>query len=441
MLLKPLATDSFGMSGFLLGRQNPSRRAEAHPTVRRMSVVGDMYWFETYCAMSVRPLPEWSNRCAIIFSTASLRASSRFVSCEGRCGTPMMGVDRLNFSRRTMLFLLVLIGVPSSSRSASLEDSAKEFARKIAAVLPARENVSPEIRNISSLRADEFARVEQAIRAELQEQGVRTSASAGAAISVAVTLSENWKGFVWTAEIQRGDLSRTVLLGVSRGGEARVSTNAMHVTVRSEKFWEGPEHILDATAVSSGSGKSWLVLLQPSILAIQDLRTGSSGKVDITSVQQTSRDPWGQLGSAQTGNATWFSTSLQVCNVDLETRSLLECLPRDAFSSSTPARYPMSIDLSPAGSPPLGKGIELVISPVCGGANQFLATSARDYTQTDSVQVFQTEPNGPVAMSAELDFPGPILALHTALDAPRAIVRNLTTGNYEAYRLAISCGE
>jgi hypothetical protein len=40
-----------------------------------------------------------------------------------------------------------------------------------------------------------------------------------------------------------------------------------------------------------------------------------------------------------------------------------------------------------------------------------------------------------------LDLPGPIVALHTAPDAPRAIVRNLTTGNYEAYRLAISCGE
>jgi hypothetical protein len=400
-----------------------------------------MYLSDTSCANAILPSRERQGGCAMLFSSDSLRADRFFAYGEGWRGTLMMGAERLSFSRRAVLLLIVLIGTPSASRSAGLEDSTREFARKIVAALPARENVSCEIRNISSLRPDEFARVEQTIRAELQDQGVRPPASGGAATSMTVTLSENWKGFVWTAEIRQGDVSRTVLLGVSRGSETRVPANAMHVTVRSEKFWEGPERILDAAAVSNGSGKSWLVLLQPSALAIEDLQTGSAGKVDLGSVQPISRDSRGQLGGEQTGNAIWFSTSLQVCNLDLETRSLLECLARDAFSGSTPSRYPMPVDLTPAGTPPPGKGTELVISPVCGGTNQFLATSARDYTQPDSLQVFQTEPSGPVAMSAALDFPGPIVALHTALDAPRAIVRNLTTGNYEAYRLAVSCGE
>src|SRR6202007_979123 len=119
----------------------------------------------------------------------------------------MRGADRLGFSRRAMLFLLVLIGAPSAVWSASLEESAKEFARKIVAALPGRESVSCEIRNISSLRPDEFGRVEQAIRAELQGQGVCVSATSGATIGIAVTLSENWKEFVWTAEIRQGEVS------------------------------------------------------------------------------------------------------------------------------------------------------------------------------------------------------------------------------------------
>jgi hypothetical protein len=57
------------------------------------------------------------------------------------------------------------------------------------------------------------------------------------------------------------------------------------------------------------------------------------------------------------------------------------------------------------------------------------------------VQVFQTESTGAIAVSAELDFPGPITALHAVSDAPRAVVRNLATGNYEAYRLSFSCGQ
>jgi hypothetical protein len=105
------------------------------------------------------------------------------------------------------------------------------------------------------------------------------------------------------------------------------------------------------------------------------------------------------------------------------------------------ARFPMMIDVAPAGPPPPGKGLELVIPPVCGGTTQFLASGDRDDTEPDSLQVFDTGPNGTLAVSAEQNFPGPIVALHTGLDAPRAIVRNLTTGNYEAYRLAISCGQ
>jgi hypothetical protein len=254
-------------------------------------------------------------------------------------------------------------------------------------------------------------------------------------------LAENWKEFVWTAEIRQGDVSRAVLLGVPRAGETRSFTNAMHVTVRSEKFWEGPERILDAGQVSDGNGKSWFVLLLPSGLAIQDLQTGTSGRLELPFAATPTREPFGNLGLGGSGSTIWFSL-VRVCRVDLETRSLAECLmPEGSGEGPVPGRFPMMIEGAPAGPAPPGKGTELVIPPVCGGTNQFLATSARDDTQTDSLQVFQTEPDGPVAMSAELDFPGPIMALHTAPDAPRAIVRNLTTGNYEAYRLAISCGE
>jgi hypothetical protein len=99
------------------------------------------------------------------------------------------------------------------------------------------------------------------------------------------------------------------------------------------------------------------------------------------------------------------------------------------------------IDGAPAGPPPPGKGIELALNTKCGALQQFLATGAGDYTHTDSLQLFQTEPSGPVAISAELNFPGPILDLHSSLESPRAIVRNLKTGNYEAYRLSFSCAQ
>lgn len=378
----------------------------------------------------------------MISDSPSCRVMFLFVFRDAGCCTPMMAVDRSTRPFRAILFLIVSFGLPSMAATATLEDSAKELARKIAAALPAQENVSCEIRNISSLRPDEVSRIEQALKTELGNRSIHLIDSGGAATSVIVTLSENWKELVWTGEIRQGGISHAVLLPISRAGENHSVSNAMHVTIRSEKFWEGSRHILDATEASNGIGKSWLVLLLPDGLEIQDLQTGSTGQLDIAPAQSNSRDPWGQLGSVGTGDMMWFATVTRVCPVNLVTLSLSECLPAGGSMEVTPpGPSPMLIDLAPAGPRPRGKGIELVIAPVCGGMNQFLATSWRDYTQTDSLQVFQMEQDAAVAMSGELDFPGPIIALHTAQDAPRAIVRNLSTGNYEAYRLAISCGE
>ena len=164
--------------------------------------------------------------------------------------------------------------------------------------------------------------------------------------------------------------------------------------------------------------------------------------IQIASGQSASRDPWGNLGLGQTGNTVALFLSPRVCNVNLETQSLTECEPAEGSGAIPPSeRFPVMLDGEPPGPSPPGKGTIVEMRSVCGGANQFLATGARDYTQTDSLQVFQAESSGAVAVSAELDFPGPITALHAASDAPRAVVRNLTTGNYEAYRLSFSCGQ
>jgi len=369
------------------------------------------------------------------------RAEFYFVFREAGRSTPIMAADRSTLSSRAILFLFVSLGLPGLAHPATLEDSAKELAREIAAALPAQENVSCEIRNISSLQPGEVARIEQSLKAELQERGVRLTSS-GAEITVAVTLSENFTNLVWTGEIHKGDTSQVVLIAADRSSENRAFSKAMPVTIRSEKFWEGPERILDAGEVSNGAGKSWLVLLLPDGLWIQDMQTGSTSTLEIKSMQSASRDPWGNLNFDPVRNTIAFFLSPRVCTVNLETPDLNGCpLAEGSSVGPLPGRFPVMFDLSPPGPPPTGKGTVIEMRPVCGGASQFLATGARDYTQTDSVQVFQTASSGAVAVSTELDFPGPITALHAISDAPRAVVRNLTTGNYEAYRLSFSCGQ
>jgi hypothetical protein len=376
----------------------------------------------------------------MISRSPGYRAEYLFAFREARRSTPMMAADRSTRSCRAILFLLFLMAWPSNSGSATLEDSARELARKIAATLPVRETVSCEVRNLSTLQPGEAARIEQALTAELEQQGILLKANGGA-IAVLVTLSENFQGLVWTGEIRQSDSSHVLLMAVARSSENRAFPGAMPVAIRQEKFWEGAEQILDAAEISDGVSKSWLVLLLRDGLRIQDEQTGVVSALDIASNQSVSRDPWGNLGDGPPGNTVAFFLAPRVCTVNLETRRLESCLPGNESSAPLSSRYPVLFDVAPPGPPPPGKGTVIAMKPICGGAGQFLATGARDYTQTDSVQVFRAQPGGAVASSAELDFPGPITALHGVPETPRAIVRNLSTGNYEAYRLSFSCGQ
>jgi hypothetical protein len=373
----------------------------------------------------------------MIFRSRGHRAKFAFALREATRSTPMMPPDRFALSRHAIFFLFVLLGIPGAARSATLEDAAKELARKIATALPSQENLSCKIDNASTLKPEDVARISQLVTGEFQSEGVHVSTAGDAAVNVVITLSENWKELVWTAVIRKGDESRAVLLAVPRPAENQAASSAMPATIRSERFWEGPEHVLDVARISGTDGKPWLALLLRDKVVIQE----PTGGLEIPFEPPAMRDPWGKLEPGPNGPTIAISLPSRKCTVDVDARRLVECVPEEAdLSRTTASRDPLTIDLLPPGPPPPGKGLGLVTAPVCGGADQFLATSARDYTQTDSLQVFESEPRGPVAMSGELDFPGPIVALHIALDAPRAIVRNLTTGNYEAYRLYISCG-
>jgi hypothetical protein len=182
-------------------------------------------------------------------------------------------------------------------------------------------------------------------------------------------------------------------------------------------------------------------LLLPNGLQIQDRKSGSIGMMEILPGQSANRAPIGKLDFARNGDSVGFALG-KVCILDLKSRRLTECLSTDGQSDRPfTGRYPLMLDLAPAGPAPPGKGLELNVADVCGGAVQFLAAGSGDYTEKDSLQLFQMDVRGPVARSSELGFPGPIVEMHSSLTDPRIIVRNLTTGNYEAYSVTFLCAQ
>lgn len=78
----------------------------------------------------------------------------------------------------------------------------------------------------------------------------------------------------------------------------------------------------------------------------------------------------------------------------------------------------------------------------CGAGWQILTDGAGE-GGADSVRAYEFPDRDPVAVSAPLDFPGPISALWTEARGDTAVVvaRNMETGSYEAYRVAVSCSQ
>jgi hypothetical protein len=431
----------------------PSPRAEAYATEfqrlkRAMDLGSDPtkeakpHMPDTLCANPSSNPAAPEKCCAMIFRSPVARANWFIFSRGARRCTLMTPSQRIKHFCRALAFLCACVAVPCQAPCATLEESAKDFAQKIVATLPAKENVTYEIRNLSTSQPGEVSRIGQAFLVAMKESGIMPASTGGPA-TIVITLSENFRNLVWTAEIRQGDPASVVLLEVQRSVDTRITATSMPVSIHSEKFWEGPDRILDAGEISDGSGKSWLVLLMRGGLRILDKQSGAETMTEIISNQSASRDPWGNLSFIKNGGEFGFFLAPRFCSINLATRILSGCSAGDDSSASSSASHvPVMIDVAPSGAPLPGKGTEIVIgAPVCGGASQFLATGARDYTQPDSLQLFEMKPGGAAAISAELNFPGPITALHASSESPRAVVKNLSTGNYEAYRLSLSCAQ
>ena len=78
----------------------------------------------------------------------------------------------------------------------------------------------------------------------------------------------------------------------------------------------------------------------------------------------------------------------------------------------------------------------------CGAGSQVLATTSGDQA-ADSIRAYEFPDRDPVAVSAAVDFPGPVSALWTEArgDSAIAIVKDRDAGSYEAFRLSLACAQ
>jgi hypothetical protein len=96
-----------------------------------------------------------------------------------------------------------------------------------------------------------------------------------------------------------------------------------------------------------------------------------------------------------------------------------------------------------------GSELTTVLSD-CGNSWHILATGRTDWTESDKITAYQLEKHSVIEVEQPVELPGPILSLGSEQvpsegdfkgrrQGAIAIVRNLKTGDYEAYRISMAC--
>ena len=292
--------------------------------------------------------------------------------------------------------------------------------------------MSCDLRNQSSLELDDFVRIKQALTAALPGPCVRTQANGSEAASLVVVLSENVRNLVWTAEIHQGASYRDVLLPVPRPSSPLNSDKAPSFALRKEKFWEGPERILDLELAKAAGGDPVIVLLLQDAVLVRNLKNNSESKIEVPQLipVSTVREPTGSIRQ-EAGNGVIVRHEHRNCTILFDRLAVVQCVdypPEPAAPGLAPERG--------------GQARSITVACTTERGPSWLISGTGDDTQADFLQAVVSQGADSYMASKPENFPGPILAIHNQSEgALTVIARNLHTGNYEAYHLYISCAQ
>lgn len=391
--------------------------------------------------------------------------------------------------------IAVVLALCTAAQAADWTQPAAQLARDIVAITgPGTIFVS--YRNQSTLPGDQIDAVRHALENQLRSGGVRLMAASNASAEVRVTFSENLQGYIWVAEVQQGNETRVAMVTAERPATPTALVRQASMTLRRTLLWSQPAQVLDVAMVPSGSEQIMLVLDTAEITLLK--KTGTSWTPQLTMAIPREiawpRDVRGKISLARdhmfdvylpgvicNSNGAGSSLTLNCRNGDdpwplvpgqsaffAPTRDFFTgvlvpavgrqgsvapfysaaALPRPKYSLWVFARTDGSVhaldgmnDIS-LRTPSWGSDLAAVTSG-CSSGTQLLVTGPGDRTMPDAVRVFEIGDREAAEVAPPAEFNGPITALWSAADGHSAVavVHNLKTDHYDAFELAITCGQ
>ena len=328
----------------------------------------------------------------------------------------------------------------SSSAADAWKGELQEFAAKVAALVPSHARIDIAVSNISSLAPDDVAAIQTSLANLLANHGLRLSGSDPAAASVQVTISQNVDGFLLVAQVKHDGGEKVAMVSVP--GAVKNAPHGGGVLLDAKLAWEQPTQILDfALPTPQAGSQTILAVIEPRKLTFyaQDWTQWELVR-ELPSASAVATRNWrGRIDASRSGAQTDARWPGNECKGDFGHPNTVNC----QTSSATGDAWIFGNVRPPF--PPAGGGDAVSLGLQCRTRAIALATGGGDWTQPDFIQGYEMSggAGSAVASGSPINFDGPVMAIWPGATpgTARVVVRNLRSGNYEAYIVTATCNQ
>ena len=424
----------------------------------------------------------WSWKVPLAERFPSERAAPSWVSSRDIINPyPVCAKQKLSPSALDRWFLFLLLGflvlcAPAVSRADALEDSVRALARK-GATSAKGATISIAIENRSALGEQQVRDLRGAFEDELRRRSVGVVQQSGGA-KVILTFSENTSGYLGILQLQWGEASETWIESLGHPEATRGLPGDAGLRLQRERIFASDQPILDL--IFSESDSKQIDVLRP--LEITSFQQEGDRWRPVTVLKlprnlPIGRELRGQIIPGPEERTVVFPN--ETCNLSIHNgdhcrpnsgRLPLSEVPSGFVNEKESPAWIMATQMQSEGrnvvlaagkdgllrvygdsSEPLAAfsnfGDQVAgIHSDCGSGWQALVTQKADRSKEDRVEGIEIRDRKPVVVTEALEFPGPVVALRHAdrnvaklPSSAMAIIFNLETGLYEAYRLSIVC--
>jgi hypothetical protein len=312
--------------------------------------------------------------------------------------------------------------MPVAARPDALEDGVERLAKK-AAALPHERRMSLVWTNHAALSEQRFERLRAVFAAQMEAAQVRL-VQGETAPALRVAIEQTPTQIVFTASVPGEGSTRVAIEEVARAARGIDANPGTSVRLEKEFLWQQEVKILSAVLMPMGAdGGERLVVLTEETLLVYDGGPGN-WKLENTKVlpgpRQAQRSARGQLIIATESNGrVGVLLPGRRCEADVADDSAVGC-------ANVTTEWPSG---------------RLLALPSCGAQTWWLTSDGMDWTEEDRL-LLRSSGAGKEAATAEVGFAGPVISVSGGGQAgsATAVARNLNSGNYEVYRVALACG-